>query len=235
MHYVLGDIHNEAKKLNSVLEQIHITQDDEVIVLGDLFDRGAAEPDPVGVYFMLSGIQGHWIWIRGNHDQWLADHIMKYYTLPERKRKKMFAYTYNSFDLMKQRMTEADMWGLAERIQKLPLQKGIDAAGKKFLCAHAMTSFPSLQQQSDYYMMGNYDMDAFFLEGTDGYISLCGHTPTCNLPWRNKGTYLDEHMKSIWVNKKKNVYLLDCGSGFPDGRLACMCLETGERFYSREQ
>lgn len=51
MHYVIGDIHNEVKKLNSILEQIHPGHDDEVTVLGDLFDRGGDEADPTGVYF----------------------------------------------------------------------------------------------------------------------------------------------------------------------------------------
>lgn len=34
MHYVIGDIHNEAKKLNNILEQIQVTNDDEVIFWG---------------------------------------------------------------------------------------------------------------------------------------------------------------------------------------------------------
>lgn len=130
---------------------------------------------------LLSEMQDHCIWIRGNHDQWLANYIMKYYTLSERKRKKMSAYPYNSFDLLKQRVTETDMWNLAEMIQKLPLQKEFDVVEKKFLCAHAMTSDPLVWQPDDYYMMGNCDLDAFFLEGIDGYISLCGHTPTENI------------------------------------------------------
>lgn len=46
------------------------------------------------------------------------------------------------------------------------------------------------------------------------------------------GKYLDEDKNSIWRNKKENVYLLDCGSGFKSGRLACFCIETQERFYS---
>lgn len=232
MHYVIGDIHNEAKKLNSILEQIRLRGEDELFLLGDVFDRGGEEADPVGVYFMLSELQDHCIWIKGNHDQWLSNYILKYYTLSERKRKAMFAYPYNSFDLLKQRMTETGMWNLAERIQKLPVQKEIDAAGKKFLCAHAMTSDPLVRYPNSYYMMGNDDRDAFFLEGIDGYISLCGHTPTCSLLWKNKGAYLDEYMTSIWRNEKENVYLLDCGCGFSGGRLACMCLETGDRIYS---
>ena len=37
---------------------------------------------------------------------------------------------------------------------------------------------------------------------------------------------------SIWCNDRHNVYLLDCGCGFAGGRLACLCLETKERFYA---
>ena len=234
MHYVIGDIHNESKKLDGILKQIRLTQDDEVIVLGDLFDRGGADADPVGVYFMLAGLQGKCIWIRGNHDQWLADYIKKYFLLSERRRRKLSPYSYNSFDLMRQRMTETDMLNLADTIGKLPLQKEIEIQGKTYLLAHAMTSFPSVWQPDDYYMMGNWEIDAFFLEGINGYVSVCGHTPTSNVLWKNQRTYPDGHTGSIWINEKQNVFLLDCGCGFAGGRLSCLCLETGERFYSRD-
>lgn len=56
MHYVIGDIHNEAKKLKSILNQIKFNPNDELIVLGDIFDRGT-NPEPVEVYFTLSAIQ----------------------------------------------------------------------------------------------------------------------------------------------------------------------------------
>ena len=214
------------------MEQIQPGHDDEVIVLGDLFDRGGEEADPAGVYFTLSGLQGKCIWIRGNHDQWLADYIKKYFSLSERKRLKMGSYAYNSFDLIKQRMTEADMLNLADLIHHLPLQKEIDIDGKRFLLAHAMTSYPSLNESKNYYMMGNWELEAFFLEGIDGYISLCGHTPTANILWKKRGAYLEQDRYSIWRNNKENVYLLNCGCGFSGGRLACICLETGKCFYS---
>ena len=47
-----------------------------------------------------------------------------------------------------------------------------------------------------------------------------------------KGRYLDEESNSIWLNEQENVYIMDCGCGLPNGRLAGICLETGERFYS---
>lgn len=233
MHYVIGDIHNELNKLKSILGQINLTSADELIVLGDIFDRGYDEADPVGVYFALSGIQGKCSWVRGNHDQWLADYIKEYYSCSDRKRAKMPAYTYNSFEIMRQRLTEVDMLNLADLILGLPLQIDIKVEGKKYLFAHAMTSYVGVPQKKDYYLMGNYELDAFFLEGVEGYISMCGHTPTDNIIWKTGNhTYLDEYKNSIWRNEKENVYLLDCGSGFKSGRLACLCIETGERYYS---
>ncbi|MCM1087796.1 MAG: metallophosphoesterase [Muribaculaceae bacterium] len=231
VHYVIGDIHNEAKKLNSILEQIQPTDSDKVIVLGDIFDRGGEDANPVDVYFMLSGLQGDCIWIRGNHDHWLAYYIKKYFSLPERKREKMPPYFYNSFDLMKQRMTETDMLELADLICGLPLQKEINIDGKKFLFAHAMTSYPSIREADNYYMMGSPELETFFLSGIDGYVSLCGHTVTDNIIWKKGGRFLDEDKHSIWMNEKENVYLMDCGCGFAGGKLACICLEGGERFY----
>lgn len=142
MHYVIGDIHNEAKKLQSILNQIKIKPQDSLIVLGDIFDRGGTEADPVEVYFMLSGIQGELTWIRGNHDQWLADYVQKYYAQSERKRRKMVPYAYNTFEMMRKRLTQADMLHIAEQIQQLPLQKEMIIDGKSYLFAHAMTSHP---------------------------------------------------------------------------------------------
>ena len=48
MHYVIGDIHNEVKKLNSILDQIRLKCEDELFLLGDVFDRGGEKADPLG-------------------------------------------------------------------------------------------------------------------------------------------------------------------------------------------
>ena len=232
MHYVIGDIHNELTKLKSILNQIKLTKEDELIVLGDVFDRGEPNADPVGVYFELLKIQAKCTWIRGNHDQWLADYICEYYSKTEKQQKKMYPFMYNSFELMNARLTEMDMLYLANRIYTFPLQKELELDEKKYLFAHAMTSLPEVSQNRDYYLMGTYDFDVFLGDGMEGFISICGHTVTESVLEHQKGMYLDEYKTSIWRNEKGNVYLLDCGCGFTGGRLACMCLETGERFYS---
>ncbi|MBO6242786.1 MAG: metallophosphoesterase [Butyrivibrio sp.] len=83
--YVIGDIHNSLIKLDGTLKQISPSYKDNIILLGDLFDRGAAEPDPVGVYFRICGLDARVTWIRGNHDQLLADYIYQYYKHRARK------------------------------------------------------------------------------------------------------------------------------------------------------
>ena len=98
MHYVIGDIHNDLKKLKQILKQINITRDDELIVLGDVFDRGGETADPFGVYCALAGLQGKCSWIRGNHDDWLANYTYEYFNTPEKKRHKLAPYGYRGPD-----------------------------------------------------------------------------------------------------------------------------------------
>ena len=133
MHYVIGDIHNDLKKLKQILKQINITRDDELIVLGDVFDRGGETADPFGVYCALAGLQGKCSWIRGNHDDWLANYTYEYFNTPEKKRHKLAPYGYNSFELLRQRITEVDMRNIADLIKGLPLQKELELEGKKYL------------------------------------------------------------------------------------------------------
>lgn len=231
MHYVVGDIHNELSKLKNILSKINLTPTDELILLGDVFDRGTDTADPVGVYFELCKIPCKCTWIKGNHDQWLAAYIMEYYGQSERKQKKMPPYHYNSFGLMRTRLTPVDMQDIAELILKLPLQVEKEIDGKKYLFAHAMAFNPKIKADESDYLFGSREYDSFLFDGVEDYISMCGHTPTGNLPFRND-LYLDEVKSSIWCNEKKNVYLLDCGCGFGSGKLACMCIENGKRYYS---
>ena len=83
--------------------------------------------------------------------------------------------------------------------------------------AHACTAEPGKWKLDNYYLMGDLWYKVFLHEGVHGYISVCGH--------QNMGN------GSIWKNKKENVYLCDCGCGFENGRLGCLCLETKETFY----
>ena len=232
-HYVIGDVHNSLTKLDKLLKMISPTMQDQVILLGDIFDRGGAKPDPVGVYFRISGLSTNVKWIRGNHDQLLAEYIYSYYGTVPRKRDGLHPYRYNSFELMKDRLVEVDMLNLADLIMKLPLQIETEIGSVKYLFAHARTFDPKQgEQEAKAYLEELGAMQEYYNCGVDGYVSLVGHYDSqyqCRNP---KGSYLDEQSGSIWRNGLGNVYMMDCGCGLPGGRLACICLETGERFYA---
>lgn len=95
-HYIIGDIHNSIKEFNSIIDQIAPSRQDEIVLLGDVFDRGGDAPDPVGVYFRICrlGMQASLRWIRGNHDQFLAEYIYSYHGACEKERRSIQPYIY---------------------------------------------------------------------------------------------------------------------------------------------
>ena len=143
---------------------------------------------------------------------------------------------HENYDLLAQYPVEERFGGrvqaLGGNVYHICRGSVLELEGKKYLFAHAMTSHPDVREEDRYYMRGTMDIDCFFFEGIDGYISMCGHTPTDSIVWKKDRRYLDEPGNSIWCNDRHNVYLLDCGCGFAGGRLACLCLETKERFYA---
>lgn len=103
------------------------------------------------------------------------------------------------------------------------MQICVEIGGMKYLLAHACTSLPDRVMQDEFYLMGDCFMgkesyEEFLSDGREGYISVCGHS---NIMGNGK----------IWRNKLKNVYMCNCGCGFRDGRLGCLCLETKEEMY----
>lgn len=223
MDYVIGDIHNDSRRFTEMLKKINLSEEDHLFLLGDLFDRNLYEPDPIGVYFNVLKLEDKCTVIRGNHDTWLAEYIVDYLNTPIKKRKRLKPYPYNSFTIFLEHFTEVDMLNLAKKIMEWPLQVCVEADGVKYLLAHACTSIPHKRMQDDYYLMGNCFMEdesynTFLFYGREGYTSVCGHT---NINGNGK----------IWKNKLKNVYICDCGCGFNDGRLGCLCLETKEEIY----
>ncbi|WP_081669031.1 metallophosphoesterase [Butyrivibrio sp. VCB2001] len=237
MNYVIGDVHNDNEKLNKILKMISVNPEDHVYFLGDLFDRCNSHPDPVGVYFNVLKLGEQATVLMGNHDKWLANYIKEFYSLSERKRRKMREYPYNTFELLRERLTDVDIMRLAEFIDTFPAQIELHADGRTHLLAHARTSAPEDVRDEKFYLMGmddtiRVDEDMYYKDGVPGFTSICGHTETSLIGSMHGGSYSEHGRTSIWRNEKNNLILLDCGCGFEDGRLACICLETGEEFYA---
>ena len=217
MHYVTSDIHNDSERLKVLLKKLNLQKDDKLYILGDLFDRSNHKPDPVGVYFSILELGDKCQVIKGNHEQELAEYIMTYYQTPERKRTRLEPYSYNTFELLEERLTPVDIQNIKKWIETLPLQVELEVNGTKYLLAHAMTVKPNMQCEDKVYLPGSEDFHNFLLNGVEGYVSICGHS--------------NPEGSDIWRNSKGNVIICDCGCGFRSGRLGCLCLETGEEIY----
>ena len=209
MHYLISDVHNDIARLREILRQISFSEGDRLFILGDLFDRSSHAPDPVGVYFTILGLGNRCTVLRGNHDEWLAQYILDYYCTPERKRKTLVPYPYNSFDLLRKRLPPVDMLELANWILSKPNCIEITVAGTNYLLAHDIASLCSGAAS---------DKQKFQASGVDGYISIFGHDSTQD--------------QRIWKNRRGNVYCIDCGCGYRSGQLGCLCLETRQEFYA---
>lgn len=217
MHYVVSDIHNDYQKFCELLKVIKLSKEDKLFILGDLFDRSDYNPNPVDLYFKVMELGDNCFMIRGNHDEWLAAYIFKFYQIPEWKRRKTEPYQYNTFRCLTRRLVPVDVQNLAKKILTWPLQLSVQVNNEKYLLAHAMTSKPECTENKYYYLMGNEMNTEYLHNGIEGYISICGHRNTAN--------------HKIWKNEKGNLIMCDCGCGFRNGKLGCLCLETKEEFY----
>ena len=229
MNYIIADIHNDNRRLQQLLQKIHFGREDHLFLLGDLFDRCSYDPDPVGVYFSILEIEEQCTIVSGNHDRWLAEYIREYFATKEKKRYKLPPYPYNSFNILSERLVQGDILQLAEWIIDLPLQVHECINGKEVLLAHAMTSDPRNVREDPYYLLGE-DSDCFYTNGIEGYISFCGHSSS-SFYARYGGTFLGDTKDSIWKNDRENVYMMDCGCGYSDGKLACLCLDDMRSIY----
>ena len=215
MTYVISDIHNNSKKFRELLKRLDFNKDDRLYIAGDIFDRGSV-PDPLGLYHSILRLGEQCVVIRGNHEQALAEYIIHYYNTPERRRKKLLPYKYNSFELLRERLTQRDMLDLAEWMLNLPLQIEARIGEAKYLIAHARTAPPDEPHPQEFYLSSPLD-EEYLTNGAGGYVSVIGHRVTLN--------------HSIWINQKRNVIRTDCGCGYCEGRLGCLCLETSEESY----
>ena len=97
--------------------------------------------------------------------------------------------------------------------------------GQKYLLVHGGLGNFDIKRDIDDYSLDelvwsrvDYDVRYF-----DDVITVTGHTPT---------RYIEDNPRPGYVYRKNNHIDIDCGAYLPGGRLAAICLDTGEEFYS---
>ena len=72
--FVIGDIHGGLRALIQILERAQISNEDQLIFLGDYVDGWSESPELINYLIELSKTQ-KCIFIRGNHDQLFLDYL----------------------------------------------------------------------------------------------------------------------------------------------------------------
>ena len=216
--YCVSDIHNDSKRFKELLKLIDFSPEDQLYILGDIFDRGL---DPVGLYHEILKYENI-IPLKGNHDDFLAKSIREN------------SYISQSHQIIGKRLTKVDLENLAAWIEQMPLQKELEINGEKFLLAHAETTDAPQDKKDEFFTVGE-DMTCRFLrEGILGYTSVIGHFTTDLVRYVMKN--YPEFPNTVWHNKSCNVFCIDCGNGYRKEtsshvRLACLRLNDKSCFY----
>ena len=107
---IIGDIHGCNKELCALLDKVHPEKGDQIILLGDLFDRGPESWEVFHTVKSLSRTFGdNFILLRGNHEDYLLRDKL---TLTQRRiwDKVGKGTTVASFNAHGEKMEEAAPW-----------------------------------------------------------------------------------------------------------------------------
>ena len=237
MTYVMSDIHGNGRRFESIMKQINIQPEDTLYILGDVIDR---YPDGIRILRRIMKMPNVKM-LLGNHEYMMLEALEEYEELQTEEQ--------NSHDRKGQRSPKLYQWyrnggevthrylqhirkelrkEICDYLHKLPLNLDVEVNGIKYKLIHA--------SPMEYYqqMISHYSSQKEFCvwkrwkpyHGVpEGITLIFGHTPTCYF-------HEDESLK-IWYGG--NAIGIDCGCGYPDGRLACLRLEDCKEYYSEEE
>jgi len=234
--YVMSDIHGEYDLFLEMLEKIKFDSEKDLLyILGDIFDRG---PKPLEVLEYIVTHKNIEL-ILGNHEQMFMN------AYEEEFRRDLDIWFMNggqvTFNALMQK-GEVYIKECYNYLKKRPLFREVlvatvSHARQKYLLCHAGVAIPSgypdidkvIEFQSDDDWLWNRDHlmvnDVHF----DGFMCVCGHTPTQTM---------DETNKRPVVYQRNDMLYIDCGACFKDGVLSCVHLkEDGYdvRYVSRKK
>ena len=229
----MSDIHGQYDMFAEILEKINFNDEDTLYVLGDVLDRG---PNPIKVLLKLMEMPNA-ICLVGNHEYMAIEcltFLLKEVTdraldeLDFKTLENLVTWQYNGaqstideFRALSVEMQEE----VIEFIKDFSIYEELEINGQKYLLVHAgLGNFEPNKDIKDYslhdlvWKRAEYDRQYY-----ENKIVITGHTPT---------QMIENNPNPGFVYKKNNHLGIDCGAYLPEGRLAAVCLETGEEFYS---
>jgi serine/threonine protein phosphatase 1 len=230
--YVISDIHGEYQKFIALLDKIELKDTDTLYVLGDVLDRGT---HPIKTLLKLMEMPNA-VCLVGNHEVMALECL-------EFMQKEITDETIEELDIKtweniltwqnnggkttidEFRRLDTDMrMTVLDFINDFLAYEELTVAGKDFILVHAgLGDFSPEKDMEDYSLYeliwkgADYGKTYF----PDKYV-VTGHTPT---------QMIEQNPNPGFIYRKNNHIAIDCGANFPDGRLAAICLDTGEEYY----
>lgn len=222
MTYVISNIHGNYKKFQALLSQISFRDRDTLYLLGDLLDYGEEAMELIADVSVRLNVFP----IAGEHD-FLAARMLKGVS-------KMLSGAAPDPELLGEMtewvqdggqatldafraLDEDEREGVIEYLEEMTLFEELTVKGERYVLVHA-----GIADYTDGDDLGDYLPEDFFCEPLDPARRLIadatvvvGHKPTA----------------SGKIERGEGSIFIDCGAA-EGGRLACLCLESGEEFYA---
>ncbi len=231
--YVMSDIHGQYDMFMELLDIIDFNENDMLYVLGDVVDRG---PNPIKTLKKLMEMPNV-ICLVGNHELMAIecfDFLMKEITdtsiaeIDDKMLEDLIIWDYNggqpTIEEFRKLKTE-ERQDIIDFIKDFRIYEEVTVNNKDYLLVHAgLGNYSPEKEIEDYslhellWMRPNYNIKHL----DDTYI-VTGHTPT---------QVIDDNPNPGFIYRNNNNIVIDCGAFASGGRLAALCLDTGEEFYS---
>ena len=231
--YVISDIHGQYDMFMELLDKIKLKEKDTLYILGDVVDRG---PHPIKTLMKLMEMPNV-ICMVGNHElmaleclEFLSKEItdMSIGELDEKILDNLVTWQYNGSKstIDEFRKLDADTkQEVIEFIKELLIYEEVSVNNKDYLLIHAgLGNYSQEKDIEDYslheliWMRADYSLKYF----EDTFV-ITGHTPTQTIK---------DNPNPGFIYRHNNHIAIDCGAHYPGGRLAAICLDTGEEYYS---
>jgi len=221
----MSDIHGNFLKFKEMIKKINLKPNDTLYVLGDFIDRGS---DSINLLIYIMNEPNIKV-ILGNHEDLMIE------TLRGDSSSKDVWFNVGGFETYKSynKLTKELKRAVFNYLCFLPLfiikdnfiltHSGLNLP--KYIRNKNLTEIIEFQDRQDFIWSG---YNFYQNPAIDTFTVIFGHTPTYNIDSRNS----KNNKMFIWHDDiYKDKICLDCGEGFENGRLACLCLDTMKEFY----
>jgi len=251
MNYVISDLHGYYDEFLQMLELIDFSEDDNLIVIGDVVDRGPASVKLLQYLMKRSDI----LLLMGNHDWFMRDTIKR---LPidihfDNIKDYLDENIVITNDNVNQYLTEhsyrnwtynggesafneylnlsvSERTDLIKFLDSLLYYYELTVENQKYMLVHSVpVEFEKEKRMEDYapfdLLFSRIEKDAWNGKFYDDKILIVGHTPTLLID--------NEYAGKIY--KKEKIINIDCGCAYKNkndnGKLGCLRLEDMKEFY----